>query len=593
MQKFLLFNLLLISLVVTYLVIGNISVRSNSEPNVILIMSDDQGWGDLSFNGNKNLNTPNIDAIAKSGVSFDYFYVSPVCSPTRAEILTGRYHLRGGINGTSEGKERLNLDETTIAQIFKSAGYKTGAFGKWHNGTQFPYHPNARGFDEFYGFTSGHWGDYFNPPLDHNGKLVTGDGFIIDDFTDKAIDFIKTNQENPFFLYIPYNTPHVPMQVPDRWWNAFKEKEIIYRSNDPDKEDLNFTRATLAMCENIDWNVGRILDVLEESNLQNNTIVVFLNDNGPHSERWNGGLKGGKGSTDEGGVRSPLFIRWPEIIPAGKQVKPIAGAIDLLPTLTDLAGIDYHFKNPLDGLSLKKLILEDNLILEDRLIFSAWNGKTSVRNNQFRLDHEGNLFDIEKDPGQSINLTNEHFKIAETLKKEVDLWNQEMALEMKDLVRPFPLGYPGSDITQFPVRDAISLGNIERSNRFPNDSYFTNWTSLNDRIIWDIAVMEEGNYDVEVYYTCPEMDLGSLIELQIGKSKIRGNVVTANNPELRGMENDRTERFISYVKDFKPMNLGNIHLKKGNSQMILKALEIKGSQVMDVRSIVFKKTKSG
>jgi len=589
MNKFKILNFLILSLLIGYFGVKYIYKSKIPGPNVIIIMSDDQGWGDFSFNGNKNLNTPNIDGIAKSGVSFDYFYVSPVCSPTRAEILTGRYHSRGGISGTSAGKERLNLDETTIAQIFKSAGYKTGAFGKWHNGSQFPYHPNARGFDEFYGFTSGHWGNYFSPPLDHNGKLVKGNGFIIDDFTDKAIDFIKLNQDESFFLYIPYNTPHVPMQVPDRWWDNFKEKEILNFSNNPENEDLNFTRATLAMCENLDWNVGRILDMLKKLNLENNTIVVFLNDNGPHSERWNGGLKGGKGSTDEGGIRSPLFIRWPDKIPEAKQVKNIAGAIDLLPTLSDLAEINFHFKKALDGQSLKSLILENDIIFKDRLIFSTWNGKTSVRNNQFRLDHEGNLFDIEKDPTQSINLKDEHSQIAETLKNKVDLWNKEMDLEMSDLNRPFLLGYPGSDFTQFPVRDASSLGNIQRSNKYPNDSYFTNWTNLNDRIIWDVEVMEEGSYEVEIYYTCAEMDLGSLIALQIGESEIRGKVLIPNDPKIMGMENDRTERFISYNKDFKPMNIGKIHLRKGKFQMILKALEIKGIQVIDVRSIVFTK----
>ena len=161
-------------------------------PNVVVILTDDQGWGDLSINGNTNLHTPNIDQLARDGARFDRFYVCPVCSPTRAEFLTGRHHARSGVFSTSAGGERMNLDEVTIADTFKAAGYKTGAFGKWHNGMQYPYHPNGRGFDEYYGFCSGHWGNYFNPMLEHNGQIVRGDGFVIDDFTNKAMEFIES-----------------------------------------------------------------------------------------------------------------------------------------------------------------------------------------------------------------------------------------------------------------------------------------------------------------------------------------------------------------------------------------------------------------
>ena len=172
-------------------------------PNIVIFLADDQGWGDLSCNGNKMLKTPNIDSLAKNGLRLDRFYVCPVCSPTRAEFLTGRYHPRTGVRGVSTGLERLNLDEKTIADSFKSAGYATAAFGKWHNGSQWPYHPNARGFDEYYGFTSGHWGEYMNPPLEHNGHPVRGKGFTVDDFTDHAIDFIEKNSRKPFLVYLP------------------------------------------------------------------------------------------------------------------------------------------------------------------------------------------------------------------------------------------------------------------------------------------------------------------------------------------------------------------------------------------------------
>ncbi|MCI0699519.1 MAG: sulfatase-like hydrolase/transferase, partial [Planctomycetia bacterium] len=152
------------------------SAVAAEKPNVVVILTDDQGWGDLSIHGNTNLKTPNLDSLAKDGASFSHFYVQPVCSPTRAEFLTGRYHLRGGVRNVTSGGERLNLDEKTIADTFKAGGYSTACFGKWHNGSQYPYHPNGRGFDEYYGFTSGHWGDYYSPPLEHNDKDVRGEG---------------------------------------------------------------------------------------------------------------------------------------------------------------------------------------------------------------------------------------------------------------------------------------------------------------------------------------------------------------------------------------------------------------------------------
>ncbi len=174
--------------------------QAAERPNVVVILADDQGWGDLSVHGNTNLATPHIDSLARDGALFDRFFVCPVCSPTRAEFLTGRYHPRGGVWSTSTGGERLDLDEQTIGDTFRKAGYATAAFGKWHNGTQCPYHPNARGFDEYYGFCSGHWGDYFNPVLEHNGQTVRGKGFIIDDLTDHALAFIEEHRRAAVLL---------------------------------------------------------------------------------------------------------------------------------------------------------------------------------------------------------------------------------------------------------------------------------------------------------------------------------------------------------------------------------------------------------
>jgi arylsulfatase A-like enzyme len=558
-----------------------------SPPNIVLIISDDQGWGDLSLHGNRNIKTPHMDSLAINGASFTSFYVSPVCSPTRAEVLTGRYHPRTGVYGTSAGGERMNLDETTIAEIFRQAGYATGVFGKWHNGMQYPYHPNARGFDEFYGFASGHWGDYFSPALlERNGQLVQGEGYLVDDFTNQAMSFIENHKDEPFFAYIPYNTPHSPMQVPDKYWDRFDDREITMLHRDPELEDLTFTRAALAMVENIDWNVGRIMKKLQELGLKENTIVVYLSDNGPNSWRWNGGMRGRKGSVDEGGVRSPLFIHWPQGIDAGRQIDQIAAGIDLLPTLSALAGIPRDTVNPIDGVSLKPLLSDQPEMWPERLIYSYWNGRISVRSQEWRFNHEGQLHNMLQDPGQHNNLAGRYPDIAQALGDSLVEWEQNTVSGLGEDDRPFPVGHADFRYTQLPARDGIAHGHIERSNRFPNDSFFENWVSTSDSITWDVEVLEAGNYQAELYYTCPEEDVGSTVELSFGESKITAIVSEAHDPPLHGMEHDRIERQESYVKDFKPMDLGVIHLEPGRGSLTLKALEVPGSQVMDFRLIM-------
>jgi arylsulfatase A-like enzyme len=578
---------LMICAILSAFILSSCSAKKADKPNVVIILTDDQGWGDLSVNGNTTVSTPNIDKLSESGVTFDRFYVCAVCSPTRAEMLTGRYHVRGGVYSTSAGGERLDLDETTIAEVFKGAGYATAAYGKWHNGMQAPYHPNARGFEDYYGFCSGHWGNYFDPMLEHNGEIVKGKGFIIDDLTNHGLQFIEANRENPFFLYLPYNTPHSPMQVPDKWWNKFENKELPQKGTDSKREKINHSRAALAMCENIDWNVGRVMAKLDELNLSENTIVIYFSDNGPNGHRWNGGMKGTKGSTDEGGVRSPMFMKWEGTLDAGKRVKEIAGAIDLLPTLTDLAGIDYTSEKPLDGVSLKPLLLEDTPTWTNRFIINNWKSKISIRSQQYRLGHEGQLFDMVNDPNQKKDISSDKPEIFKSLSSARERWEREVFSELpKKDVRPFVIGHPELQFTQIPARDGKPHGNVRRSNRYPNCSYFTNWKSTEDKITWEAEVAEEGNFEVVIYYTCPSDAVGSSFELSFGDEKISGKITEPHSPQETGMENDRFKRVESYVKEFKPLKIGAIHLKKGAGTLELKATEIPGSQVMDFRLLL-------
>lgn len=571
------------------LLTGNLLANDQKHPNIVVFLADDQGWGDVSHNGNTNLHTPNIDSLVKEGVRFNHFYVGAVCAPTRAAFLTGRYHARTGTTGVSKGEERFNSDEFTVAQAFKAAGYATGAFGKWHNGTQYPNHPNAKGFDEYYGFTSGHWGHYFSPMLDHNGTFVKGEGYITDDLTSKAIAFIdqQVKRDKPFFTYLPYCTPHSPMQVPDEYWDRFSDKKLKMHHRDPEKEQSDHLRAALAMCENVDWNVGRVLKKLNELGIEDETIVLYFSDNGPNGFRWNGDMKGKKGSLDEGGVRSPFVIRWTGHIPAGRQVNQVAGAIDLLPTLTDLAGIKRPEPKPIDGVSLKPLIMGDASSWPNRMIFSSLRQRVSVRTDQYRLSEKGQLYDMTQDPGQRKDIAGERPEVTQKLKQAVKDWKSSVWPHgyPKDS-RPFLIGYGGAKSTQLPARDAISHGEIKRSSRHPNCSFFYNWTSPQDSISWDAEVDQAGTYEAIVYYTCPVADVGSTVELSFKDSRLTGKITEAHDPPLVGAEQDRAQRSESLVKDFQPLVLGNIQLPKGTGELTLRALEIPGKQVMDFRLLI-------
>ncbi len=579
-------------LFVAFFVLFSPILTANDRPNIVVILTDDQGWGDLSLHGNPNLSTPRIDDLARQGAQIEHFYVCPVCSPTRAEFLTGRYHTRMGVFSTSAGGERFDADETTIADVFRGAGYATAAFGKWHNGMQHPYHPNARGFDDFYGFCSGHWGHYFSPMLEHNGRIVQGDGFLVDDLTGHAIEFIHDQKGKPFFVYLPLNTPHSPMQVPGKYWDRFKEKEIVPDPAPENQKDvqLQHTRAALAMCENIDDNVGRILDYLERSKLADNTIVVYFCDNGPNGKRFNGGMRGRKGSTHEGGVRSPCFIRYPKSIKPATKVKRISAAIDLLPTLADFAGIELQSRKPLDGVSIKGDLEGDNTI-PDRFLFSAWNGKSTVRSQTHRLQHNGALFEIESDPGEQNDVSKEQPLIAEKLRTALATWQKECPGKpaKSAVLRPFPLGHPDAQWTQLPARDATASGTITRSNRYPNCTFMKNWTDTESSINWEVDVVAGGTFEVQMYYSCDADDVGSTVQLVCGESLIRATISEPNEVPLIGAAEDRFDRVEGYVRRWKPMDLGKMKLSPGRQLLSLKAVDVAGEEVANMRLLMFRR----
>ncbi|MCA9019909.1 MAG: sulfatase-like hydrolase/transferase, partial [Planctomycetaceae bacterium] len=309
--------------------------------------------------------------------------------------------------------------------------------------------------------------------------------------------------------------------------------------------------------------------------------------NGPNGVRWNDDMKGKKGSLDEGGVRSPFVIRWPGHLPAGQDVNQIAGAIDLLPTLTDLAGIPRPEPKPIDGVSLKPLMMNSKADWPERMIFSSLRNRVSVRTSQYRLSHKDELYDMHADPGQRKNIAKQKPEIAAQLKQAVADWKQSVWPDGYQADnRPFLIGYDGARSTQLPARDAVSHGDIKRSSRHPNCSYFYHWTNTSDSITWNAEVDQAGVYEAILYYTCPQADIGSTVELSFNDSKLEGKITQPHDPPLVGQAQDRAVRSESFVKDFIPMTLGKITLPQGTGQLTLQALEIPGSQVMDFRLLI-------
>jgi len=580
---------------VTWILCLSVHTEAETRPNIVILLADDAGWGDYSHSGNTQLRTPNIDSIANDGVSLDRFFVCPVCSPTRAEFLTGRYYPRCGVRGVSTGQERLNLDEKTIADAFQSAGYATGAFGKWHNGSQWPYHPTGRGFDEYFGHSSGHWGEYFDAPLEENGRMVHTQGYIVDVCTDRAMQFIdRTVNKNlvkkinsPFLCYVPFTTPHSPWAAPPEDWKRFQNKAITQLASEPSKEVIDETRCALAMLENQDMNVGRILAKLKELNIEDNTIVVYFSDNGPNTMRWTGGMKGKKGSTDEGGVRSVCYIRWPLKITAGRVVTQICGTIDLLPTLINLAGVKRVGDKPLDGRDLSPLLLDHETEWPDRTIFSAWDEKVSARTQRYRLDSAGKLYDMVADPGQRIPINTNEPALTKKLIESVEVWRQDVYSDpnAKD-TRPIPVGYPEFPITMLPARDGEPRGQIRRSSSAPNCSYFVNWTKPSDSMIWLVDVHTAGRYEVSIDYTCKLSDVGATIAIVLGNVNLVAKVASGWDPPLNTNQDTlpRPEAE-SQMKDFRTLALGEINLPVGQGPLTLHAIDVPGQSVMDVRRI--------
>jgi arylsulfatase A-like enzyme len=402
-------------------------------PNVVLIITDDQGFGDLSLHGNTHLQTPNMDRIAKEGMQFTQFQVCPVCSPTRASLMTGRYNYRTGIVDTYLGRSMMDPREVTAAEIFSRAGYKTGIFGKWHLGDNYPMRAMDQGFQESLVLGGGGLAQpadpppgnhYFDPVLLRNGHFEKVSGYCTDIFFREATAFIDRHKAQPFFLYLPTNAPHTPLEIDDRYLGEFNNKGL----------DAT-TQRVYAMIRNLDDNIGRLLDHLKKTGLEENTILIFMTDNGPQQQRYVSGMRGRKGTVYQGGIRVPFFVRWPARIQPGATVDRIAAHIDVLPTLLQASGLDAPKNVRFDGRSLMPLIEKRDANWPDRVLHTQWHRgdepvlfrSHAARTQRWKLVNGVELYDIEADPAESKDVAASHPDIVARLRKETEEWFRDVS----------------------------------------------------------------------------------------------------------------------------------------------------------------------
>lgn len=445
----------------------------NAAPNVIVIMTDDQGWGDFGFHGNALLQTPALDRLAAESTRLNTFYVHPVCTPTRSALMTGRYPQRTRAFDTWIGRAMLEPQEVTVAEALREAGWATGIFGKWHLGDCYPMRAMDQGFDESWVHLGGGIGQpsdpeggegkYTDPILFHNGEREQAQGYCTDVYFDQALGWIRhqSESEKPFFAYIPTNAPHGPFHdVPEELLKKYQAMDLSGAFAQPtqghplpNEFDADRLARIFAMIENVDQNVAKLMQGLEDLGIADNTMVVFLVDNGPNTRRHVGGRRGMKASVYEGGVRSPLWVRWPAGLEAGEGADRVAAHIDLMPTILEACGVEAQALANVDGRSLMPLLQGNADGWEDRsLVIQAHRGDEGVRYHNFLLRTEKwkllnasgfaretasvqpdfELYDMQSDPLEVHDVAAEYPQVVEGLRAEYDRWFAEVSTTRTD-----------------------------------------------------------------------------------------------------------------------------------------------------------------
>lgn len=563
---------------------GSSSDVSDGRPNILFILTDDQGIGDLSLHGNDSIQTPNMDAFLTSAARLTHFYVSPVCAPTRASFLSGQYAPRTGAVFVTRRRETMDDEVKTIPEYLGELGYRTGLFGKWHNGATAPYDPAGQGFDEFLGFTLGHFNDYFSGELQNeDNELVPFNYDLTDLLTDTAAAFMLESDE-PFFTMLTYQAPHTPVQVADDHWNAVKIRGLT-----------DYNTGIYAMVESIDEQIGRLLTTLEEAGKLDNTLIVFSTDNGPNGDRYRMGLKGTKGQVDEGGVRVPFGIRFPGHHPAnGRAYEAQAAHIDLLPTLLDYLGEEVP--KGIDGLSLMPLLDDDRFTYYNynRPIYGfkqAYNFKPypgRLRNRNFlyilRSEDEHELYRIDKDDIQRVNIMT---TTAEYLEK-----HREVGREMAEQYAAFAARVARPELVAPPIdlnvaRGAIRLlaheGEPQGSTHFNDqfgwaNDYFLDLGS--DGAYWPIETARAETYSVTVRYHLAADRARSLV---LSTDKGNARTLTLSPAETIQLPvADRTPRKEVYPRTWAEASISGLRIPPEASKLSITASTNSGLWIKEI-----------
>ena len=511
-------------------------------PNVIVIMTDDQGIGDFGFANNSLAETPNLDALYEGGVHLQQFYVSPVCSPTRACLMTGRYNYRTRCIDTYLGRSMMDTNEITIAEVLGAAGYRTGIFGKWHLGDNYPLRAVDQGFEESLIHKGGGVAQpseprengrrYTDAILFHNGNQVQSKGYCTDVYFDAAIEFANkaSADGDPFFAYIPTNAPHGPFHdVPQELYEHYKQKDfssIMVRDlNEKQRQAENDKLARIfAMITNVDQNIGRLIKALKSAGQLDNTMIVYLNDNGPNSARYVNGHRGSKATVLEGGVRSPLIVQWPSSIKPGTASNQVGAHIDLLPTIAEACGVKLVKGHEVDGMSLLTALRgEQRRTVARTLVIQSHRGNQPtrfhnflIRKGDYKLVHpsgfskesfEGEpqfeLYNVVDDPSESNNLIGKEPKLARQLADLYEQWFDDVSSTRKDNYAP-PRIVLGSQ------HDPIGV--LTRQ-----DWRDGTWASAANGH-WLVSVDSAGAYNVKLVYDAAKTD--ESVKLEFGRSVI-------------------------------------------------------------------------
>ena len=521
-------------------------------PNVILIMTDDQGYGDFGFMGNPVLRTPNLDAMAGRSARMTQFYVSPVCSPTRASLMTGRYNYRTRVVDTWIGRSMMEPEETTLAEVLKAAGYQTGIFGKWHLGDEYPMRPQDQGFAEVLVHKGGGIGQpsdpigaegkYTDPILQHNGKSIPYKGYCTDIYFDNALTWMEHvhDRGQNFFAYIAANAPHSPFHdVPEGLYRQYLSKDLSnerFPNEHGNKLNSSYdhdTRARIfAMITNIDDNMGRLFAFLHRKQITGNTVVIYLNDNGPNRPRYRVGLRGMKTSVYEGGIKSPLLVQWLGHLQPGVQSDRISAHIDVMPTILDACGVDVPDGLQMDGRSLLPLLQGRSVPWPRRhLVFQTHRGAAPVLYHHFAIrsqdwklvNHSGfgpedvtasphppqfELFDMNRDPYEMNDVKEKHPQVVAKLKAAYEAWFTDVSGTRVDNYAP-PRIHIGSD--------AAPLVDLTRQDWISADQ---KWSMDQSMGSWLLHAVEDSVFEVRAYRR-------SVNRVGIAKLHLNDQIVTA------------------------------------------------------------------